>query len=72
MNILLVSLQVGEICNACMLLVKRFIKLPEDTDKNWNHVVDARSGPGIKSMVSGALLICILRLYKRNILISIK
>ena len=46
------EIRVGEICNACVLLVKRFIKLPEDTDKNWNHVVDARSGPGIKSMVS--------------------
>jgi len=47
------EIRVGEICNACVLLVKRFIKLPEDTDKNWNHVVDARSGPGIKSMVRG-------------------
>ena len=42
----------GEICNACVLLVKRFMKLPTGTLRNWNHVVDARSGPGIKSMVS--------------------
>ena len=47
----------GEICNACVLLVKRFIKTPESVrmrnpDRNWNHVVDARSGPGIKSNVS--------------------
>lgn len=41
----------GEICNACVLLVKRFIKLPVGSDRNWNHVVDARCGPGIKSMV---------------------
>ena len=43
--------RVGEICNACVLLVKRFMKLPTGTLKNWNHVVDARSGPGIKSVV---------------------
>jgi hypothetical protein len=29
------------------------MKLPSGTLKNWNHVVDARSGPGIKSMVRG-------------------
>jgi hypothetical protein len=41
----------GEICNACVLLVKRFLKLPSGSTRNWNHVVDARSGPGIKSLV---------------------
>jgi len=41
----------GEICNACVLLVKRYIKLPAGSTRHWNHVVDARSGPGIKSMV---------------------
>ena len=46
------EIRAGEICNACVLLVKRFMKLPSGTLKNWNHVVDARSGPGIKSMVS--------------------
>ncbi|KAK9891466.1 hypothetical protein WA026_014698 [Henosepilachna vigintioctopunctata] len=40
----------GEICNACVLLVKRWKKLPEGTDRNWRHVVDARAGPGMKSM----------------------
>ncbi|XP_033223147.1 SIN3-HDAC complex-associated factor [Belonocnema kinseyi] len=40
----------GEICNACVLLVKRWKKLPADTKKNWKHVVDARAGPGIKSL----------------------
>ena len=40
----------GEICNACVLLVKRFMKLPPGSTRTWNHVVDARSGPGLKSM----------------------
>ncbi|KAG5888103.1 hypothetical protein JTB14_021900 [Gonioctena quinquepunctata] len=40
----------GEICNACVLLVKRWKKLPVGSDRNWQHVVDARAGPGIKSM----------------------
>jgi len=30
--------------------VKRFIKLPLGSARNWSHVVDARSGPGIKSV----------------------
>lgn len=41
----------GEICNACVLLVKRYLKLPAGSTRNWSHVVDARSGPGIKSLV---------------------
>ncbi|XP_011637551.1 SIN3-HDAC complex-associated factor [Pogonomyrmex barbatus] len=40
----------GEICNACVLLVKRFKKLPPGIERNWKHVVDARAGPGIKSL----------------------
>ena len=32
-------------------MVKRYIKLPAGSTRHWNHVVDARSGPGIKSMV---------------------
>lgn len=39
----------GEICNACVLLVKRWKKLPKNTKRNWAHVVDARAGPGIKT-----------------------
>lgn len=39
----------GEICNACVLLVKRWKKLPTGTNRNWQHVVDARAGPGTKS-----------------------
>lgn len=40
--------RVGDICNACVLLVKRWKKLPLGSKKNWNHVVDARAGPGFK------------------------
>lgn len=40
----------GEICNACVLLVKRFKRLPPGSDRHWGHVVDARVGPGLKSM----------------------
>ncbi|KAJ1523281.1 hypothetical protein ONE63_001160 [Megalurothrips usitatus] len=40
----------GEICNACVLLVKRWKKLPPDSERNWRHVVDARAGPGTKSL----------------------
>ena len=36
----------GEICNACVLIVKRWRQLPAGTSKNWAHVVDARAGPG--------------------------
>ncbi|XP_069048981.1 SIN3-HDAC complex-associated factor isoform X2 [Lepisosteus oculatus] len=39
----------GEICNACVLLVKRWKKLPVGSKKNWNHVVDARGGPSVKT-----------------------
>lgn len=28
----------GEICNACVLLVKRFKKLPAGSERNWSHV----------------------------------
>ncbi|XP_040201682.1 SIN3-HDAC complex-associated factor [Rana temporaria] len=40
----------GDICNACVLLVKRWKKLPSDSKKNWNHVVDARGGPNLKAL----------------------
>jgi len=36
----------GDICNACVLIVKRWRVLPKDTDKDWHHVVDSRVGPG--------------------------
>jgi len=38
----------GEICNACVLLVKRWRKLPKNNKRDWVHVVDARAGPGGK------------------------
>ena len=38
----------GDICNACVLIVKRWNKLPPSQTKNWAHVVDARQGPGMK------------------------
>lgn len=40
----------GEICNACVLLVKRWKKLSAESrlTKHWHHVVDARAGPGTK------------------------
>lgn len=41
----------GEICNACVLLVKRWKKLPPGSNRNWHHVVDARAGPGTKSIL---------------------
>ncbi|EDX17113.1 uncharacterized protein LOC27208067 isoform X2 [Drosophila simulans] len=40
----------GEICNACVLLVKRYKRLPIGSKRHWGHVVDARAGPGTKSM----------------------
>ncbi|XP_019845561.2 mucin-4 isoform X2 [Bactrocera dorsalis] len=40
----------GEICNACVLLVKRFKRLPGGSTRHWGHVVDARAGPGTKSI----------------------
>lgn len=41
----------GEICNACVLVVKRWRKLPKDSERNWKHVVDGRSGPGVKNFI---------------------
>ena len=35
--------RVGDICNACVLLVKRWKKLPHGSKKNWNHVSDISS-----------------------------
>jgi hypothetical protein len=33
-----------------VLLVKRFKRLPPGSNRHWGHVVDARTGPGLKSM----------------------
>lgn len=40
----------GEVCNACVLLVKRWRNLPENSERNWKHVVDARAGPGTRTL----------------------
>ena len=48
---LLSESRAGEICNACVLLVKRFKKLPSGSSRHWAHVVDARAGPGVKNFV---------------------
>lgn len=48
---MLMEVRTGEICNACVLLVKRWKKLPVGSTRNWHHVVDARAGPGTKSIM---------------------
>jgi len=40
----------GEVCNACVLIIKRWRNLPGNTVKDWAHVVDARIGPGVKNV----------------------
>jgi len=40
------SARSGDICNACVLIVKRWRNLPRHTDKDWSHVVNSREGPG--------------------------
>lgn len=42
--------RIGEICNACVLLVKRWKKLPMGDDRHWAHMVDARVGTGTNSV----------------------
>ena len=37
--------RVGEICNACVLLVKRWQKFPRGSERHWARAVDARAGP---------------------------
>ncbi|KAJ1177331.1 hypothetical protein NDU88_002590 [Pleurodeles waltl] len=57
----------GDICNACVLLVKRWKKLPSGCKKNWNHVVDARAGPGLKLMKPRRFSSIIKRKQKRKL-----
>jgi len=47
------SLRSGDLCNACVLIVKRWRKLPRSTKKDWAHIVDAKGGPGSVGKVSG-------------------
>lgn len=39
----------GDICNACVLIVKRWRLGGRKTDKNWSHVIDSKGGPGSKN-----------------------
>ena len=34
-----------------MYQVKRYQKLPINSNRHWAHVVDARAGPGVKNFV---------------------
>lgn len=56
----------GEICNACVLLVKRWKKLPVGSKKNWNHVVDARGGPSLKTTVKSKKVKSLSRRIRPN------
>ncbi|XP_067946379.1 SIN3-HDAC complex-associated factor-like [Watersipora subatra] len=46
----------GDICNACVLLIKRWKKLPRGSKKSWSHVVDARAVPGTSHKNATALV----------------
>ncbi|KAG9332086.1 hypothetical protein JZ751_016152 [Albula glossodonta] len=56
----------GDICNACVLLVKRWKKLPVGSKKNWNHVVDARGGTSLKTMVRPKKMKMLSRRVRQN------
>lgn len=47
------SLRSGDLCNACVLIVKRWRKLPRTNKKDWAHIVDAKGGPGSVGKGSG-------------------
>lgn len=38
----------GEICNACVLLVKRWKKLPAGSDRNWKHVSKKKNDKNLR------------------------
>ncbi|CAI9738255.1 Hypothetical predicted protein [Octopus vulgaris] len=40
----------GDICNACVLLVKRW-RMRKDKDRHWEYVVDLRLNPGARSIL---------------------
>lgn len=52
----------GEICNACVLLVKRCKKLPVGSKKNWNHV----SSTFFFVYICSSLLTCLLEMVKKE------
>ncbi|KAK1168847.1 SIN3-HDAC complex-associated factor-like [Acipenser oxyrinchus oxyrinchus] len=62
----------GEICNACVLLVKRWKKLPVGSKKNWNHVVDARGGPSFKTTVKTKKMKSLTRRIRPNQISKLK
>ena len=45
----------GDICNACVLLVKRWKKLPAGSKKNWNHVRSALPFPPYWDRIEGSV-----------------
>ena len=51
----------GEICNACVLLVKRWKKLPSGSSKNWKHV---------REVVEPFLLLCFLSRFAVALAVS--
>jgi len=42
----------GQICNACVLIVKRWRKLQPEELRDWSYVVDARALPGVRTLKS--------------------
>ena len=46
------SYRSGDMCNACVLIVKRWRKLPRTSKKDWAHIVDAK-GAGCVGKSSG-------------------
>jgi len=45
----------GDICNACVLLVKRFRKLPAGFQRHWGHVVDARANTKVRTKATSII-----------------
>ena len=47
-----VMMMMVQVCNACVLIVKRWTQLPGRArgTRHWGHVVDARHGPGMKNV----------------------
>ena len=43
--------QTDKICNACVLVVKRFKKLPPGSTRHWANVVGSRGGKGAKKSI---------------------
>ena len=52
MMIMMMMMVMMQVCNACVLIVKRWTQLPGRArgTRHWGHVVDARHGPGMKNV----------------------